>query len=75
MWAAHEGMGWWMLFGGVFWILFIAAVVYLFSSAFDHGVRNPPGGSEAPLEIAKRRLAAGEIANDEYERIREALSR
>jgi len=75
MWAAHEGMGWWMLFGGVFWLLFIGALVYLFWSAFDRGAGNPPGRSETPLEIAKRRLATGEISHEEYEQIRETLSR
>ena len=73
MWAAHEGMGWWMLFGGVFWILFIGALAYLF--AFDRGTGTPQVHVEAPMEIAKRRLAAGEISPDEYERIRETLSR
>ena len=75
MWAAHEAMGWWMLFGGVFWVLFIGALVYLFASAFDRGPRDPQGRPESPVEIAKRRLAAGEILHDEYERIRETLSR
>ena len=74
MWGANEGMGWWMLFGSVFWLLFVGALVYVFSSAFDRGT----GGQdrhEAPLEIAQRRLAAGEISHDEYERIRTALSK
>ncbi len=75
MWAAHEGMGWRMLFGGVFWILLIGAVVYLFASAFDRGRGSPQLGSETPLEIAKRRLAGGEISSEEYERIRDTLSR
>lgn len=75
MWAAHEGMGWWMLFGGVFWIVFIGALVYVFSSAFDRGTGNSQTRSETPLEVAKRRLAAGEISHEEYERIRETLSR
>lgn len=75
MWVAHEGMGWWMLFGGVFWILFIGAMVYLFSSASDRGTGNPQARSETPLEVAQRRLAAGEISHEEYERIRETLSR
>ena len=75
MWEAHEGMGWWMLFGGVFWILFIGALVYLFSSAFDRGTGNRQARVDTPLEVAKRRLAAGEISHEEYERIRDALSR
>ena len=75
MWGANEGMGWWMLFGGVFWLLFIGALVYLLSSAFDRGTGGPHARSENPLEIAKRRLASGDISHEEYERIRETLSR
>lgn len=75
MWGAHEGMGWWMLFGGVFWVLFIVSLVYFFSGAFDRSPRSPEGRPESPLEVAKRRLAAGEISYEEYERIRETLSR
>ena len=74
MWVAHEGMGWWMLFGGVFWLLFIGALVYLFSNVVDRGMGTPPGRSETPLEVAKRRLAAGELSHEEYERIRDTLS-
>ena len=75
MWAANEGMGWWMLFGGVFWLLLIGALVYLFSNVVDRGTGTTAGRSETPLEVAKRRLAAGEISHEDYERIRETLSR
>jgi putative membrane protein len=64
-----------MLFGGVFWILFIGALVYLLASAFDRGTGDSQARSETPLEVAKRRLAAGDISPEEYERIRETLSR
>lgn len=74
MWVAHEGMGWWMVFGGLFWILFIGTLAYLLSSAFDRG-KGDPAGSESPLYVAKRRLAAGEISHEEYERIRETLAK
>jgi uncharacterized membrane protein len=33
-----------------------------------------PGQKEAPLEIAQRRYAAGEITQDEFERIKKDLS-
>ena len=74
MWEAHEGMGWWMLFGGVFWVLFIVAITYLIANAVNGGTRNPPERPESPLDIAKRRLAAGEISHEEYERLRQTLS-
>ncbi|MBE0607851.1 MAG: SHOCT domain-containing protein [Dehalococcoidia bacterium] len=75
MWGAHEGMAWWMLFGGVFWVLFIGTMVYLFASTFGRRTGDTQGRSETPLEVAKRRLASGEISHEEYERIRDALSR
>jgi hypothetical protein len=28
-WHAGEGMGWWMLFGGLLWIAFWATLIYL----------------------------------------------
>lgn len=75
MWAANAGMGWWMIFGGVFWLLFIGALVYLFSSVVDRATGTPVGRSQTPIEVAQRRLAAGELSHEEYERIRETLSK
>ena len=75
MWVAHDGMGWWMLFGGVFWLLFVGALVYLFSSTVDRATGSPQGRPEPPLEVAKRRLAAGEISHEDYERIRDTLNK
>lgn len=73
MWGAHEGMGWWMLFGGVFWVLFIVSLVYLFTGAFDRSSGTPEPRSDTPLEVAKRRLAAGEISHEEFDQLREKL--
>ncbi len=75
MWAAHEGMGWWMLFGSVFWLLFIAIGAYLLTAGFQRDTRTRDGKSESPLDIAKRRYAAGEISEEEYERLRDNLMR
>lgn len=75
MWEAHDAMGWWMLFGGGLWLVFILSVLFLFTDAFGRGQAKPDTRQEAPLEIAKRRLAGGEISHEEYERIRETLSR
>lgn len=73
MWGAHEGMGWWMLFGGAFWVLFIVSFVYLFTGAFDRRSGTPDTRSDTPLEIAKRRLAAGEISHEDFDQLREKL--
>ncbi len=69
MWHAQDGMGWWMVFAGVFWMLFLVSVVYLFISASARGGREPAGDGDA-LEIARRRLARGEISPDQFQEIR-----
>lgn len=58
MWYMHEGWGWWMVFGGiwmlVFWVAIIALVVWGIKQLTGH---KEPGGSTPekrdPLEIAK----------------------
>ena len=78
MWGASEGMGWWTLFGSVFWIAVIALLMYAFAQAFG---RDEPRSTvtpvtptaEPPLEIARRRYAAGELSEEDFNRIRENL--
>ena len=72
MWGMHDGMGWWFLYGGVsmavFWALVIGVIIWA-ASRFTS--RNPENNEEAesPLDIAKKRLARGEINEDEFEKI------
>ena len=69
MWGEHEGMGWWMLFGSVWFVLFWGAILWLFArllSSRDGGQRH----EDTPLEIARRRYARGEISREEFEQIR-----
>lgn len=73
MWHAHDGMGWWMVFGGVFWIIFLVTIVWLLVSLGsprtrdDHGTR-PITGDDA-REIARQRYARGEINREEFQQI------
>ena len=68
MWHANDGMGWWMVFGGVFWLLFLASMIYLFFSAATH--REPRSDSaNEPMDIARRRLASGDITPQQFEEI------
>ena len=78
VWYMHgAGWGWWILMtiGMVaFWAAIIYLVVWLVRgtrSARDQQPMNT--SSETPLEILKRRLAAGEISVDEYNEKRAAL--
>lgn len=80
MWDGHDGMGWWMLFGSlwfvVFWGLIIWAVITLVSKLSDgqSGQSGPSSREEPPLDIVKRRYARGEISKEDYDRLRSDLS-
>ncbi len=73
MWGAHEGMGWWMVFGGISWVLFIGGMVYLTSTVTGRGNSSLP--RESAMDIARRRYASGEISESEFEQIREKLTK
>jgi putative membrane protein len=81
MWDAHEGMGWWMIWGSVFWLFLVVAIIFLLARVIPghgHDPSPPPPSlplrQETPLEVAKRRYAAGEISRDEYEQLRHDLT-
>jgi putative membrane protein len=78
MWYMHDGMGLWMVFGGIFMLFFWGAVVALVvwgmnqlrgnrSSSTDVSLRH------TPLDIAKERYAKGEISQEEFEQIKKNL--
>ena len=79
MWHTNDGMGWWMIFMGVFWVLFWGSLIFLAIAAIsrggwgsrdhDHG---HDGGASA-IEIARRRLARGEITPDQFQEVRRHL--
>lgn len=69
--------------GGMFmWIiillLIIALVFFIYTAAKNkrsgEDIFSFKNGSEEPLQILKKRLAKGEITEDEYERLKEKLS-
>ena len=60
------GMGIWMLFGVVFWILVIVGIVLLVVWVVQKAVGG--GGTEgSALGILKKRYARGEISKEEFE--------
>lgn len=73
MWHSNDGMGWWMIFVGIFWILFWASLLYVFFSAITRRGGQGDGGGDDALEIAKRRLARGEISVEQFQEIRRHL--
>ena len=76
MW--HDGMGWWMVFGMawmvVFWGVIVALVVWGVKRLTERG-RSRPSNSEKPnpLDIAKERYARGEISKEEFDQIKNDL--
>ena len=74
MWGANEGMGWWMLFGGIWMVIFWGAIIWL----IVWGVSQVGGGhrhdEESPLEVARRRYARGELTREQFEQLRRDLS-
>jgi putative membrane protein len=74
MWDAGASMGWWMVFGGFLWIVFLGTVIYLVVTLITDREPAARAHGENPAEIAKRRYAGGEITREEYERIRHDLA-
>ncbi len=74
MWAAHDGMGWWMVFGGLwmvfFWVLLIGAIAWLISR-----IAGDRTADRDALEVAKQRYARGEISREDFQRISEDLTK
>lgn len=75
MWHDADGMGWWMLWGSVMMILFWGGLVALVVWGIQSLGRRDGSPGESPLDIAKERLAKGEITSQEFEQIRQALEK
>ena len=81
MWHTGDGMGWWMLWGGLMMVLFWGAIIALVVWAVQSLGRRDDAGTQpgatpparAPLEIAKERYARGEISRDEFEQMKRDL--
>ena len=63
------GLG--MVLGAVVWVAVIALVVWAVTSQFN---RTPDETRDDALEILKRRFAAGDITQAEFETARRALA-
>ena len=76
MWGMHDvGWGWWLV-STLAMVTFWAAVIYgvFWLARNSGGQSDEPDHRDAPLDVLKRRLAAGEISVEEYEHVRHALS-
>ena len=62
------GMGFWMVFNMIFWLLIIIGIIFLIFWAvnkFRESEQKPE--EESALEILKKRYARGEINKEEFE--------
>ncbi len=82
MWHSVDGMGWWMLWGGLMMVLFWGIVIAVVVWAIQSLTRRDQGSTSAqergsarpaPLDVAKERYARGEIGREEFEQIRKDL--
>ena len=72
MYDYADGMGWWMLFPSILFVLFVMTVIALaFWAAL--GLRSESSNGREPIDIAKERYSRGEISRVEFERIKEDL--
>jgi putative membrane protein len=79
MWYVHDGMGWRIVIGGIwtllFWGALIAVIVWVARRVThsSHDESRGPARQDA-LEIAKLRYARGEITKEEFEEIKRNLT-
>jgi len=75
MWYMNDGLGWWMVFGGfwmiIFWGGLIALIVWGIRKLSGRGNSTP---KQSPMDVAKARYAGGEISREEFEQIKKDLS-
>ena len=69
----HNGMGWWMIWGGTMMVLFWGALIGLAVWGVARFSAQHPGDGDDALDLARRRYASGEISRDEFEQIRHDL--
>lgn len=70
-WMDHMWDFWGMGWGMWFWLLLLIGIGYLFYISTLSRTRRER--REDPLEIARLRLARGEITQEEFERIKDTL--
>jgi len=75
IWDMPIGMGWWMVFSGLWLVIFggglIALIVWVITKLIRRGDSAP---KHDPLDVAKERYAKGEISREEFEQIKKDLS-
>ena len=74
MWPIGDGMGWWMLFGGVWAVVFWGALIGLVAWVIIRITRRGESDKKDESgETVRERYARGEISREEFEQIRKDL--
>ena len=62
------GMGWWMVFGSLWFVLFWGLIIWAIVRITDRGTR-VEAPAESALEILRRRYARGEIDRAQFDQM------
>jgi putative membrane protein len=62
-----------MIFGWIFWVVIIVALIWFLSYVMTARSRAHGGSNGRPIDILKERFARGEINREEYEERRKTL--
>ncbi len=69
MWGYYDGWSWlWM---GAMMVLFWGGIIVL--AVFAFRAFGGPKGSDQAMDVLRRRVASGEITQEEFEKTRKAL--
>ncbi len=71
MWDSGAGMGWWMLIGSVWFVVFWGVVIWAVVKVTSRGESRDPTSA---LDIARQRYALGELTREEFEQLRKDLA-
>jgi len=72
MW--FDGMGGWMLFGGLWMLIFWGGLIALIVWGIMKLTRRETTPKHDPLDIAKERYAKGELTKEEFQQLKKDLS-
>lgn len=63
-----------MMFGGIFWLLLLAVIVWFVFQLLNKNQNTDNTKSESAMDILNKRYAKGEVTKEEYEEMKRNLS-